>query len=234
MLTLDSNSRIRIRSKKESAIWIVLLVVMSLLLCVAIVLATLSGGGFFAPVEGGAWWAYGETSKFLDFVPGAGFVRFVSETVWEMELVPESMFASDGANTSNKWCTGDYYFDDAENNGGTLHIRINSSYYNFENPAVYVDPVNVRLVDSNGKHIDNDTWVEYSPDADGIYTISIVLIDPRADILSEAAKKLVFKFDPPDSNRGQGYYLDDENAYYHSIYGEDAFSQERVEQTKRV
>ena len=62
MLTFESYSPIRVRDKKESAIWITLLVVMSVLLCLAIILATwFSAGGLFGPVEGGAWWAYGET-----------------------------------------------------------------------------------------------------------------------------------------------------------------------------
>ena len=235
MLTFESYSPIRVRDKKESAIWITLLVVMSVLLCISLVLASLfAPGGLFGPPEGGAWWAYGETAQFGGYALGAGFLRFVSDAVWEMELVPQSMFASNGANTSNKWCTGDYYFEESESGVRVLHIKINSSLYDFEDPSKYIDPRNVRLVDSQGEHIDNDEWVEYLPDSDGIYTIEIVLIDAQAaQFLAEAARKLTFRFEPPADDDGQGYDLDAENEYYYSIYGENAFSDVRVAQTKK-
>ena len=93
MLSYQTDSPIRVRDKKETAVWITLICVMAVLLCVAILMPRLFvPGGLFGPPEGGAWWAYGETEPILGSVIGKGIVRFVSDTQWEMEVMDDCMY----------------------------------------------------------------------------------------------------------------------------------------------
>ena len=196
MLTLDSNSRIRIRSKKESVIWIVLLVVMSSLLCAAIVLATWFGAGaLFGPPEGGAWWAYSE----LPFPLGEMFLRFVDDTHWEGELTADCIFGltavADGGTL--KWATGEYRFgEDGEGvpSLDTLYIKMDVDGWDLENGSP-INTRNVSLLNADKVPVPNGTWVALEPDEDGIYIVRLALTssgDSGEDISNIDLSSLTF------------------------------------------
>lgn len=221
MLTLDSNSRIRIRSKKESVIWIVLLVVMSLLLCAAIILATwFSAGGLFGPVEGGAWWAYGETmSAPFGMILGQGVVRFVSATQWEIEVVGEcwfALFSSGSSETKNgkMWCTGPYEFV-GEPGEGALRMMLDPDMEYLAN-GVLLDPSNARLCRSDGSVAAHREWVEYLPDENGVYHIKMAMVNEQAEG-NVTASDVTIEFPfmaPEDESLEPGYYYEDEIREY--------------------
>lgn len=220
MLTYDSNSPIRVRSKKESAIWITLLVVMSVLLCVAIVMATFGVTGLFGPVEGGAWWAYGETTpvEFLNVVLGQGIVRFVSDTQWEVEVLKPSMFAAmskggTGTNGGRLWGTGPYEFV-GEPGEGALRMMMDASMICVETGAV-LNPENARLCRSNGSVVPNGEWVEYLPDEEGIYHIKVAMVSEQAEG-KVTGNEIIMDFPfvvPEDEDKEPGYYHDEELAF---------------------
>lgn len=226
MLTFESYSPIRVRDKKESAIWITLLVVMSVLLCLAIILATwFSAGGLFGPVEGGAWWAYGETmSAPLGMILGQGVVRFVSATQWEIEVVGDcwfALFSSGGAATKEgrMWCTGPYEFV-GEPGEGALRMMLDPDMVYLANGAL-LDPTNARLCKSDGSVAAHREWVEYLPDENGVYHIKMAMVNKQADGKVTASDVTIdFPFlVPEDTDLEPGYYYEDDIKEYLASIG---------------
>lgn len=220
MLTYESNSPIRVRSKKESAIWITLLVVMCVLLCIAIVIAGSGFSGLFGPVEGGAWWAYGETQpvEFFNAILGKGIVRFVTDSQWEVEVLKPSMFATMssggvGTNGGRLWATGPYEFV-GEPGEGALRMKIDSTMACVETGAV-LNPENARLCSSGGEVVPNGEWVEYLPDENGIYYVKVAMVSEQAEGRATGAEiTMEFPFAlPEDEDKEPGYYHDEELAF---------------------
>ncbi len=234
MLTFENDSHIRIRSGRECVVWLIMCVVMSVLLAVEAYLVC-----FYSAVKvyvaEGTWWVYGETSRQgLPTTLGAAFLRFVSEDIWEMELVPGYMFAEDEGNNGNKWCTGYYKFVE-KGSTWVLQIKIDDTLPDYEDGVSEVDPSGVKLIDSDGNEIQNGEWVEFYPNEQGYFVVEIRLTAEVAALFLPAANRtFTFTFGLPSADSVPGYYLDEENEYYESLYGKVAFSEERVAATKAV
>ena len=222
VLNYEIDSPIRVRDKKETAVWITLICVMAVLLCVAILMPRLFvPGGLFGPPEGGAWWAYGETEPILGTIIGKGIVRFVSDTQWEMEVMDDCMYGSLSSGSAETkggrmWCTGEYEFV-GEPGEGVLRMRIVPDMPYLENGAI-LNPANVRICGADGGIVLNGEWVEYTPDETGVYNIKIAMHSSQAggQISSDEAT-INFYFLAPNTDDGPGYYYADEQAYLDSL-----------------
>lgn len=155
--------------------------------------------------DDGAWWTYSENYH----GQAKSFLRFYSDTEWEMELLKDCIFAQ-ATTGSLKWATGDYYFGEVEGAAfGSLYMRLAPTFWD-DTTQSEAERNSVALLDKNGKPAANGTWVEYTADEDGYYAIRIAFALSASS--SEDIKYLEWKFKPSSTTR-PAYFFEDEQEY---------------------
>lgn len=162
-----------------------------------------------AEEEDGAWWTYSENYNGF----AKSFLRFYSDTEWEVELLKDCMFAQMSVG-SLKWATGDYYFEEVEGTAfGNLYIRLYPTFWD-DTTESEIERTNVALLDKDNNAIENGTWVEYNANEDGYFIIRLAFGPLTSS--PEDVRYLEWEFKPSSSTK-PAYYFEDEQLFLDSL-----------------